>query len=78
MEHQPPDEGAHPVHVFPPSIYPFLVCMGLTGAMFGLVFHATLPGVLAATIGILLLLGGVIGWMLEDTDLYEATTRGHG
>jgi hypothetical protein len=52
--------------------------MGLTGAMFGLVFHATLPGVLAATIGILLLLGGVIGWMLEDTDLYEATTRGHG
>ncbi|MHB8573361.1 MAG: hypothetical protein ACYDAY_10505 [Candidatus Dormibacteria bacterium] len=65
------------MHVFPNSVYPFIVCCGITLLMFGFVFFQSLPGRLLLTLGIFALLGGVAGWMLEDTDLYSGSADGH-
>lgn len=75
------DERAHElgIHVFPSSVWPFPICVGLLFLGLAAVPFAAPVRIGCAAFGAIVFLIGVIGWVVvEDTRIYPAPDSGSG
>lgn len=68
------------IHLFPNSIYPFPICVGLFLLALGAIPFDTTARIVLAVIGGLIFLYGVVGWVLvEDVRMYPSDSpQSHG
>lgn len=74
------EERAHElgIHIFPPSRWPFLVCVGILFLAFAAIpFDVTIRIVLAV-IGVVFFLLAIAGWMQEDVKIFPSDDPGAG
>jgi hypothetical protein len=75
------DERAHElgIHVFPSSVWPFPICVGLLFLGLAAVPFAAPVRIGCAAFGAIVFLVSVIGWVVvEDTRIYPASDPGAG
>jgi hypothetical protein len=68
------EERAHRlgIHLFPPSSWPFVICVGFLFLGLAAVPFATPVRIVLGVIGLVIFLAGVVGWVvLEDVRMYE-------
>jgi hypothetical protein len=68
------EERAHRlgIHLFPPSSYPFVICIGFLFLGLAAVPFGPAVRLVLFAIGLVIFLAGVIGWVvLEDVRMYE-------
>jgi hypothetical protein len=69
------EERAHRlgIHLFPPSRYPFVICISFLFLGLAAVPFATTARIVLAVVGGVIFLIGVVGWVvLEDTRMYPS------
>ncbi len=75
------EERAHRlgIHVFPPSSYPFIICLGFLFLGLAAVPFPGLTRLVLLVLGLLVFLIGVGGWVVfEDTRMYEEVVSEQG
>ena len=74
------EERAHElgIHIFPPSRWPFLVCVGIFFLGFAAIPFNPVVRIVLASIGILFFLFALAGWMREDVKIFPADEPGDG
>ncbi len=66
------------IHIFPNSIWPFIICFGILFLGLGAIPFAPVARITLAVIGSLIFLIGVAGWVLvEDVRMYPAEPGPH-
>jgi hypothetical protein len=68
------EERAHRlgIHLFPPSRYPFVICVGFLFLGLAAVPFPATARIVMLVIGLVIFLAGVIGWVVvEDVRMYE-------
>ena len=68
------EERAHRlgIHLFPPSSYPFVICVGFLFLGLAAVPFPAIARIIMLVVGLVIFLAGVIGWVvLEDVRMYE-------
>jgi hypothetical protein len=68
------EERAHRlgIHLFPPSSYPFVICIGFLFLGLAAVPFPAAARIVLGAIGLVIFLAGVVGWVvLEDVRMYE-------
>jgi hypothetical protein len=68
------EERAHRlgIHIFPPSSYPFIICLGFLFLGLAAVPFAGIVRLVLLVLGLVIFLVGVGGWVIfEDTRMYE-------
>jgi hypothetical protein len=68
------EERAHRlgIHLFPPSSYPFVICIGFLFLGLAAVPFPATARIIMLVVGLVIFLVGVVGWVvLEDVRMYE-------
>jgi hypothetical protein len=60
------------IHLFPPSSYPFVICVGFLFLGLAAVPFPAVARILMLVVGLVIFLVGVVGWVvLEDVRMYQ-------
>jgi len=66
------------VHLFPPSTWPIVVCVGFLFLGLAAVPFAPIARIVMAVIGALVMAYGIAGWMFEDVRMFPSDDAGGG
>jgi hypothetical protein len=75
------EERAHRlgIHLFPPSSYPFVICVGFLFLGLAAVPFPAVARLVLLVLGLVVFLAGVVGWVvLEDVRMYEDVVSHEG
>jgi hypothetical protein len=72
------EERAHElgIHIFPPSRWPFLVCVGILFLGFAAIPFDPIVRIILAAVGVLFFLFALAGWMREDVRIFPKDEPG--